>query len=75
MRLAASLPSRHRAAMVRRLLASPLLACGGVLAAYDESRALEYAKLAGAAYCSQSSLESWSCGASRDIYYDAHDTR
>jgi hypothetical protein len=31
-------------------------------ASYDESRALEYVKFAGAAYCSQSALESWSCG-------------
>lgn len=30
---------------------------------YDESRAIQFAKLAGAAYCSTSSLESWSCGA------------
>lgn len=29
---------------------------------YSEARALEYAKLAGAAYCSQESLETWSCG-------------
>lgn len=29
---------------------------------YSEDRALEYAKFAGAAYCSQQSLESWSCG-------------
>jgi len=34
----------------------------GSLASYDESRALEFAKFAGAAYCSQKSLESWSCG-------------
>jgi hypothetical protein len=30
--------------------------------AYDEARALEYVKFAGAAYCSQKSLEAWSCG-------------
>jgi hypothetical protein len=33
-----------------------------VEAGYDEARALEFVKLAGAAYCSASSLESWSCG-------------
>lgn len=34
----------------------------GAFGSYDESRALKYAKFAGAAYCAQSSLESWSCG-------------
>jgi predicted lipase len=29
---------------------------------YDESRAIQFAKLAGAAYCPADSLESWSCG-------------
>jgi hypothetical protein len=33
-----------------------------VVAAYDENTAIEYAKLAGAAYCSAKSLEAWSCG-------------
>eukprot|EP00451_Oxyrrhis_marina_P006606 CAMPEP_0204303540 /NCGR_PEP_ID=MMETSP0468-20130131/83960_1 /ASSEMBLY_ACC=CAM_ASM_000383 /TAXON_ID=2969 /ORGANISM="Oxyrrhis marina" /LENGTH=449 /DNA_ID=CAMNT_0051282853 /DNA_START=45 /DNA_END=1394 /DNA_ORIENTATION=+ len=31
-------------------------------AAYNQDTALEYAKLAGAAYCSDSALEAWSCG-------------
>lgn len=33
-----------------------------VALAYDEKRAIQYAKLSGAAYCSENSLKSWSCG-------------
>lgn len=47
--------------MTRLALAVTLLQ--GVAGDYDEARAVEYAKLAGAAYCPQESLESWSCGA------------
>lgn len=32
------------------------------IASYDESRAIKFGKLAGAAYCPTTELESWSCG-------------
>lgn len=34
----------------------------GAAVAYDEARAIQYAKLSGAAYCSKSAIEAWSCG-------------
>lgn len=44
---------------MRCLILSALL---GADAAYDEDRAIEYAKFAGAAYCSTKSLLQWDCG-------------
>jgi len=45
---------------MRCVILSALLLGGD--AAYDESRAIEYAKFAGAAYCSAKSLLKWDCG-------------
>ena len=49
---------------MRFLFAAVSLFCGASsldAVAYDETRAIQYAKLAGAAYC-ESSVPSWSCG-------------
>jgi len=41
---------------------SVFVIASGVLADYSNDRGLEYAKLAGAAYCSADKLQQWSCG-------------